>query len=145
MLILYLLTTCCWTIYNIKNMSTDFTLFSLSRPAHQVLTSSSFSQGMLPARQSTWKRVFVGTRLSLKTLQTHFKSEEDCDAFGDRSTQRGATSEILGVVAPGSSHWSSHSEELVQTPDTISIKVEEDIGGGLPAVDHFALVFVECP
>ncbi|XP_030210503.1 uncharacterized protein LOC115542378 isoform X1 [Gadus morhua] len=54
----------------------------------------------------------VGTQLPLKTLQPHFKSEEDCDAFGDRSTQRGATSEILGVVAPGSSHMSSHSEEL---------------------------------
>ncbi|XP_056443608.1 zinc finger protein 436-like isoform X2 [Gadus chalcogrammus] len=61
---------------------------------------------------------------------------EDCDAFGDRSTQRGATSESLGVVAPGSSsHMSSHSEELLQTPDTISIKVEEDIGGGMPAVE----------
>ncbi|XP_056444964.1 zinc finger protein 25-like isoform X1 [Gadus chalcogrammus] len=78
----------------------------------------------------------VGTQLSLKTLQPHFKSEEDCDAFGDRSTQCGATSEILGVDAPGSSHMSSHSEELLQqTPDTISIKVEEDIGGGLPAVE----------
>ncbi|XP_056444944.1 zinc finger protein 813-like isoform X3 [Gadus chalcogrammus] len=135
----------------------------------------------------------VSTQLSLKTLQPHFKSEEDCDAFGDRSTQRGATSEILGVDAPGSSHMSSHSEELKilsvygkgegplaedghdnlftasevealnslpadhsaakslergerlvcheelrvqqQTPDTISIKVEEDIGGGLPAVE----------
>ncbi|CAL8239646.1 unnamed protein product, partial [Gadus morhua 'NCC'] len=77
----------------------------------------------------------VGTRLSLKTSQPHFKSEEDCDAFGDRITQRGATSESLGVDAPGSSHWSSRSEELLQTPDTISIKVEEDIGGGMPAVD----------
>ncbi|CAL8405964.1 unnamed protein product [Arctogadus glacialis] len=105
------------------------------KPAHQVLTFSSFSQAMLPARQSTWKRVFVGTQLSLKSLQPHFKSEEDCDAFGDRSTQRGATSEILGVVAPGSSHMSSHSKELVQTPNTISIKVEEDIGGGLPAAE----------
>uniref|UniRef100_A0A8C5A9N5 C2H2-type domain-containing protein n=1 Tax=Gadus morhua TaxID=8049 RepID=A0A8C5A9N5_GADMO len=60
---------------------------------------------------------------------------EDCDAFVDRGTQCGATSEILGVVAPGSSHWSSRCEELVQTPDTISIKLEEDIGGGLPAVE----------
>ncbi|CAL8407006.1 unnamed protein product [Arctogadus glacialis] len=117
---------------------------------------------------------------------------EDCDAFGDRSTQRGATSEILGVHAPGSSHVSSHSKELKilgvygkgegplaedghdtlftasevealnslsadhsaakslergerlvcreelsvqQTPDTISIKVEEDIGRGMPAVE----------
>ncbi|CAL8390198.1 unnamed protein product [Boreogadus saida] len=115
---------------------------------------------------------------------------EDCDAFGDRSTQRGATSESLGVDAPGSSHVSSLSEELKilsvhgkgegplagdghdtlftasevealnslsadhsvakslergerlvcheelsvqQIPDTISIKVEEDIGGGMPA------------
>ncbi|XP_056444425.1 LOW QUALITY PROTEIN: zinc finger protein 91-like [Gadus chalcogrammus] len=133
----------------------------------------------------------VATRLSLKTLQSHFKSEEDCNAFGDRSTQRGATSESLGVDAPGSSHLASHREELKivivygkgegplavdghdtlftasevealnslsadhsaaksvergellvcheelsvqqQTPDTISIKVEEDIGGGMPA------------
>ncbi|XP_030210489.1 uncharacterized protein LOC115542371 isoform X2 [Gadus morhua] len=132
----------------------------------------------------------VGTQLSLNTLQPHFKSE-DCDAFGDRSTQRNATSESLGVDTPGSSHMSSHSGELKilsvygkgegplamdghdtlfmasevedlnslsadhsvakslergkrlvrrkelrvkQTPDTISIKVEEDIGGGLPAV-----------
>ncbi|XP_059904977.1 uncharacterized protein LOC132455193 isoform X1 [Gadus macrocephalus] len=60
---------------------------------------------------------------------------EDCDAFGDRSTQRNANSKILGVDAPGSSHWSSRSEELMQTPDTISIKVEEDIGGVLPAVE----------
>ena len=52
---------------------------------------------------------------------------------------------------PGSSHMSSHSEELKilsvygkgegplatdghETPDTISIKVEEDIGGGMPVV-----------
>ncbi|CAL8407044.1 unnamed protein product [Arctogadus glacialis] len=117
---------------------------------------------------------------------------EDCDAFGDRSTQRGATSESLGVDGPGSSHMSSHNRELrilsvygkgegplavdghdtlftasevealnslsadhsaakslergerlvcheelsvQETPDTISIKVEEDIGGGMPAVD----------
>uniref|UniRef100_A0A8C5FHE2 C2H2-type domain-containing protein n=1 Tax=Gadus morhua TaxID=8049 RepID=A0A8C5FHE2_GADMO len=60
---------------------------------------------------------------------------EDWDAFGDRSNRRNATSKILGVDAPGSSHMSSRSEELVQTPDTISIKVEEDIGGGMPAVE----------
>ncbi|CAL8397327.1 unnamed protein product [Boreogadus saida] len=117
---------------------------------------------------------------------------EDCDAFGDRSPQRGATSESLGVDAPGSSHMSSHGGELKilsvygkgegplavdghdtlftasevealnslsadhsaakslergerlvcreelsvqQTPDTISIKIEEDIGGGMPAVE----------
>ena len=39
-------------------------------------------------------------------------SAEDCDAFGDRSTQRGATSESLGVDTPGSSHMSSHGGEL---------------------------------
>ena len=37
-------------------------------------------------------------------------SADDCSDFGDRSTQRGATSESL--YAPGSSHMSSHSEEL---------------------------------
>ncbi|CAL8292773.1 unnamed protein product [Arctogadus glacialis] len=117
---------------------------------------------------------------------------EDCDGFGDRSTQRVATSGSLGVDGPGSSNMSSHSGELKilsvygkgegplavgghdtlftasevealnslpadhslakslergerlvcheelsvqQTPDTISIKVEEDIGGGMPAVE----------
>ncbi|CAL8390234.1 unnamed protein product [Boreogadus saida] len=47
------------------------------------------------------------TRVSFES-----RGEEDCDAFGDRSTQRGATSESLRVVAPGSSHMSSQSEEL---------------------------------
>ncbi|CAL8390237.1 unnamed protein product [Boreogadus saida] len=126
--------------------------------------------------------------------QEHFQwdDQEVCDAFGDRSTQRGATSESLGVDAPGFSHLASHREELKiviiheegegqlavdghdtlftasevealnslsadhsaakslergerlvcreelsvqQTPDTISIKVEEDIGGDMPAGD----------
>ena len=40
-------------------------------------------------------------------------SAEDWDAFGDRSNRRNATSKILGVDAPGSSHMSSHSEELL--------------------------------
>ena len=39
-------------------------------------------------------------------------SAEDCDDFGDRSTQRGATSASLGVDGPGSSHMSSHGGEL---------------------------------
>ena len=39
-------------------------------------------------------------------------SAEVCDDFGDRSTQHGATSDSLHVDAPGSSHVSSHSEEL---------------------------------
>ncbi|XP_030217605.1 zinc finger protein 84 isoform X12 [Gadus morhua] len=117
---------------------------------------------------------------------------EDCDDFGDRSTQRGANSGSMNVDAPDSSHMSSHSEELrilsvhgkgegplalhghdalftaskqealsslstehsvakslergerlvrreeltgQQTPDTILIKEEEDIGGGMPAVE----------
>uniref|UniRef100_A0A8C5AP00 C2H2-type domain-containing protein n=1 Tax=Gadus morhua TaxID=8049 RepID=A0A8C5AP00_GADMO len=95
---------------------------------------------------------------------------EDCDDCGDRSTQRGPTSDGLHVDAPGSSHMSSHSEELrilsvhgkgegplalhvvkslergeqlvrgeeltgQQTPDTILTKDEEDIGGGMPAVE----------
>ncbi|CAL8277174.1 unnamed protein product [Arctogadus glacialis] len=117
---------------------------------------------------------------------------EDCDDFGDRSTQRDAPSDSLHVDAPGSSHMSSHSKELrilsvhgkgegplalhghdalftaskqealsslstehivakslergkrlvhceeltgQQTPDTISIKDEKDIDGGMPAVE----------
>ncbi|XP_059928143.1 zinc finger protein 252-like isoform X1 [Gadus macrocephalus] len=84
---------------------------------------------------------------------------EDCVDFGDRSTQHGATSESLHVDAPGSSQMFSysktlrilsvakslergerlvHREELTvqqQTPDATLIKVEEDIGGGLPAVE----------
>ena len=58
-------------------------------------------------------------------LSLFTSSAEDCDAFGDRSSQRGATSESLGVDAPGPSHMASH---------TISIKVEEDICGDMPAL-----------
>ena len=39
-------------------------------------------------------------------------SAEYCAAFRDRSTQRGASSESLGVDDPGSSHLASHREEL---------------------------------
>ncbi|CAL8304488.1 unnamed protein product [Arctogadus glacialis] len=39
-------------------------------------------------------------------------SVEDYEYIGDRSTQRGATSERLHVDAPGSSHMSSHNGEL---------------------------------
>ncbi|CAL8407013.1 unnamed protein product [Arctogadus glacialis] len=126
-------------------------------------------------------------------LKIHIRTHSDCDAFVDRSTQRGATSESLVVDAPGPSHMSSHTDEMKilcvhgkgdgplavdghdtlftasevealnslpadhsaakslergerlvcreelsvqqQTPDTISIKVEEDIGGGSPSVE----------
>ncbi|XP_030217595.1 uncharacterized protein LOC115547485 isoform X3 [Gadus morhua] len=121
-------------------------------------------------------------------IRCFHRSLEDCDDFGDCSTQRNATSESL--YAPGSSHMSSHNEELSilnvygkgegplalhghdtlvselealnslstehsvvkslergeqlvhreeltgqQTPDTISIKDEEDIDGGMPALE----------
>jgi len=39
-------------------------------------------------------------------------SAEACTEFGDPSMQRGTTSESLHVDAPGSSHMSSHNEEL---------------------------------
>ncbi|CAL8407005.1 unnamed protein product, partial [Arctogadus glacialis] len=71
---------------------------------------------------------------SVPTLLGSATNLEKKTAMPQRSTQRGDSSKILAVVAPGSSLMSSHSEELVQTPDTISIKLEEDIGGGLPAV-----------
>ncbi|CAL8306234.1 unnamed protein product [Gadus morhua 'NCC'] len=129
------------------------------------------------------------------TCKPEIKSlgNDDCSDFGDRSTQRDAISETLNT--PGSSHMSSHSEELrilsvygkgegplaldgngtlfnlselealnslsadhsvakslergeelvhreeltgQQTPDTILIKDEEDIGGGMPAVENCA-------
>ncbi|XP_030217421.1 zinc finger protein 271-like [Gadus morhua] len=134
---------------------------------------------------------FTLARDNICKPQTKPQGDEHCDVFGDRSTQRGATSESL--YAPGSSHMSSHSEELrilsvhgkgegplaldvhdtlftaserealnslsadhsvvkslergeqlvhheeltvqQQTPDTILIKDEEDIGGGMPAVE----------
>ncbi|XP_056451193.1 zinc finger protein 271-like [Gadus chalcogrammus] len=131
-------------------------------------------------------------RLALARANT-CKPNDDCSDFGDRSTQRDAISETLNT--PGSSHMSSHSEELrilsvygkgegplaldcngtlfnlselealnslsadhsvakslergeelvhreeltvQQTPDTILIKDEEDIGGGMPAVEGWA-------
>ncbi|CAL8398217.1 unnamed protein product [Boreogadus saida] len=129
------------------------------------------------------------------TCKPEIKSlgNDDCSDFGDRSTQRDAISETL--YTPGSSHMSSHSEELrilsvhgkgegplaldghdtlftaselgaldslsadlsvdkslehgeqlvrheeltvQQTPDTILIKDEEDIGWGMPAVENGA-------
>ncbi|CAL8309174.1 unnamed protein product [Gadus morhua 'NCC'] len=134
---------------------------------------------------------FTLARDNICKPQTKPQGDEHCDVFGDRSTQRGATSESL--YAPGSSHMSSHSEELrilsvhgkgegplaldghdtlftaserealnslsadhsvvkclehgeqlvhreeltvqQQTPDTILIKDEEVIGGGMPAVE----------
>ncbi|CAL8372752.1 unnamed protein product [Gadus morhua 'NCC'] len=137
-------------------------------------------------------RHFALARAIVCKPQTKPLGNEDCDDFGDRSTQRGAPSDGLHVDAPGSSHMSSHSEELrilsvhgkgegplalhshddlftaskqealsslstehgvvkslergeqlvrreeltgQQTPDTILTKDEEDIGGGMPAVD----------
>ena len=38
-----------------NTLSTNLTLLSLHRPAHQVFTFSCFSQWMLPAIQTTWK------------------------------------------------------------------------------------------
>ncbi|CAL8368336.1 unnamed protein product [Boreogadus saida] len=62
------------------------------------------------AASMTAMMVDLGLRGPLYLGRTY---SEDCDAFGDRSTRRGATSKILAVVAPGSSLMSSHSEELV--------------------------------
>uniref|UniRef100_A0A8C5FW77 C2H2-type domain-containing protein n=1 Tax=Gadus morhua TaxID=8049 RepID=A0A8C5FW77_GADMO len=116
---------------------------------------------------------FALARDNICTPQTKPLGNGECDDFGDRSTQRGAPSDGLHVDAPGSSHLSSHSEELrilsvhgkgegplaldsndtlslergeqlvhreeltgqLQTPDTILIKEEEDIGGDMPAVE----------
>ncbi|CAL8277179.1 unnamed protein product [Arctogadus glacialis] len=116
---------------------------------------------------------FALARDNICKPQTKPLGNGECDDFGNRSTQRGATSDSLHVDAPGSSHMSSHSEELrilsvhgkeegplaldsndtlslergeqlvrreeliaqQQTPDTISIKDEEDIDGGMPAVE----------
>ncbi|XP_030217420.1 zinc finger protein 25-like [Gadus morhua] len=135
---------------------------------------------------------FTLARANICKPQTKPQGDEHCDDFGDRSTQRGAPTDGLHVDAPGSSHLSSHSEELrllsvhgkgggplalhghdtlftasepealsslstehgvvkslergkqlvrreeltgQQTPDTILTKDEEDIGGGMPAVE----------
>ncbi|CAL8400687.1 unnamed protein product [Boreogadus saida] len=132
---------------------------------------------------------FALARDNICKPQTKPLGNGECDDFGDRSTQRGTPSDSLHVDAPGSSHMSSHSEELrilsvhgkgegplaldgpdtlftaselealdslsadhsvergeqlvrreeltvqQQNPDTISIKDEEDIDGGMPAVE----------
>ena len=61
-------------------------------------------------------------------------SAEDCDAFGDRSTQRGATSESLGVDSPGSSHLARHREEL-------KILIIHEKGEGRLAIDGHDTLF----
>ena len=61
-------------------------------------------------------------------------SAEYCDAFGDRSTQRGATSESLGVDAPGSSHLARHREEL-------KILIIHEKGEGRLAIDGHDTLF----
>ncbi|CAL8277300.1 unnamed protein product [Arctogadus glacialis] len=133
---------------------------------------------------------FTLARANICKPQTKPQGDEHCDVFGDHSTQRDTTSESL--YAPGSSHMSSHSDELrilsvygkgegplaldgydtlftaskrealnslsadhrgvkglecgeqlvrheeltvQQTTDTILIKDEEDIDGGMPAVE----------
>ncbi|CAL8236687.1 unnamed protein product [Boreogadus saida] len=76
------------------------------KPAHQVLTFSSFSQGMLPARQKTWKRIFLGTKLSLKSMQPHFKSDEDCDAFVTEALHAMVT--LVGLLPRVSHHVDDH-------------------------------------
>ena len=48
----------------------------------------------------------------VQLLPAFIPSAEDCDEFGDCSTQHGATLDSLHVEAPGSSHMSSNSEEL---------------------------------
>ncbi len=42
-----------------NKLSTNLTLLSLHRPAHQVLAFSCLSQGMLSARQTTWKHILL--------------------------------------------------------------------------------------
>ncbi|XP_059905214.1 zinc finger protein 260-like isoform X1 [Gadus macrocephalus] len=68
--------------------------------------------------------------------QEHFQwdGQEVCDAFGDRSTQRSATSESLGVDAPGSSHLASHREEL-------KIVIVHEEGDGQLVVDGHDTLF----
>ncbi|CAL8277314.1 unnamed protein product [Arctogadus glacialis] len=56
--------------------------------------------------------LFALARADICKPETKPQGDEDCDDFGDGSTQRGATSDSLHVDAPGSSHMSSHSEEL---------------------------------
>ncbi|CAL8309179.1 unnamed protein product [Gadus morhua 'NCC'] len=53
---------------------------------------------------------FTLARANICKPQTKPQGDENCDDFGDRSTQRDTTSESL--YAPGSSHMSSHSEQL---------------------------------
>ncbi|CAL8398196.1 unnamed protein product [Boreogadus saida] len=177
------------------------TLFTASEP--ETLSSLSTEHGVVKSlergEQLVRRKELTGQQTP-DTILTKDEEDigggmpavEDCDDFGDRSTQRGATSDSLHVDAPGSSHMSSHSEELrllsvhgkgegplalhghdtlftasepealsslstehsvvkslergeqlvrreeltvQQTPDTILTKDEEDIGGGMPAVE----------
>ncbi|XP_059912441.1 zinc finger protein ZFP2-like isoform X5 [Gadus macrocephalus] len=55
---------------------------------------------------------FTLDRANICKPRTKSLGNENCDDFEERSTQRGATSGSLHVDSPGSSHMSSHSEEL---------------------------------
>ncbi|CAL8400247.1 unnamed protein product [Boreogadus saida] len=55
---------------------------------------------------------FTLDRANICKPRTKSLGNENCDDFEEPSTERGATSDSLHVDAPGSSHMSSHSEEL---------------------------------
>ena len=68
------------------------------------------------------------------TLSWFFLIAEDCDAFGDRSTQSAATLESLPVGTPGSSHVSSQNAAL----RILSVHAQ---GGGQLVVEGHDILF----
>ncbi|CAL8330433.1 unnamed protein product [Gadus morhua 'NCC'] len=79
-----------------------------SPPSHSS-SKSVASTNTTPSEQETPDIILIKDEEDINGCSP---TVEDCEAFGECSTQRGATSESLHVDAPGSSHMSSHDGEL---------------------------------
>ncbi|XP_030205005.1 zinc finger and SCAN domain-containing protein 2 isoform X5 [Gadus morhua] len=88
---------------------------ALSSPSADHSAAKSLERGELLVRHEELSAQQTPDTIVIKVeedIDGGMPTVEDCDDFGDRSTQRGTTSENLHVDAPGSSRMSSHNGEL---------------------------------
>ncbi|XP_059901019.1 uncharacterized protein LOC132452413 isoform X2 [Gadus macrocephalus] len=88
---------------------------ALSSPSADHSAAKSLERGELLVRHEELSVQQTPDTILIKVeedIDGGMPTVEDCDDFGDRSTQRGTTSENLHVDAPGSSRMSSHNGEL---------------------------------